>query len=122
MDAKGAGAGAARLHGVYPRQRAAHEATRLGLPPCIDNDRFALANDLVIPAPDFWLNRLAYGGHVLKMVVVLCWLVGTGLAEHANRCRSSVEDGHAEFLGNPPEPTSVGIGWHPFVHHARRPQ
>src|SRR5438876_1267876 len=102
VDPKDSWAAAARLHRPQGRQGAAQEATVLGLPPGVDNDRFALSDDVVIPAPDLRLNRLSHSCHVLEMVAVFLRLVGAGLAEHANRRRSGVEDGHAESLGDPP--------------------
>src|SRR3989442_3137648 len=122
IDPKDSRAAAARLHRSQSRQGAAQEATVLGLPPGVDNDRFALSDDVVIPAPDIWLNRLSHGCHVLEMVVVFLRLVGAGLAEHANCRRSGVEDGHAELLGDPPRTAGVGIQRHTFVHHTRRPK
>src|SRR2546426_9775734 len=100
VDPKDSWAAAARLHRFQGRQGAAQEATVLGLPPGVDDDRFALSDDFVVPAPDFRLNRLSHGCHVLEMVGVFLRLIGTDLAEHANRRRSSVEDGHAESLGD----------------------
>src|SRR6266568_1085723 len=122
VDPKDSRAAAARLHRLQGRQGAAQEATVLGLPPGVDDDRFALSDDVVIPAPDFRLNRLSHGCHVLEMVVVFLRLVGTDLAQHANCRRSGVEDGHAELLGDPPGTARIGIQWHPFVHHTRRPK
>src|SRR3989442_5016870 len=86
-------AAAARLHRLQGRQGAAQEATVLGLPPAVDDDRFAFSDGVVIPAPDLRLNRLSHGCHVLEMVVVFLRLVGTDLAQHANRRPSRVEDG-----------------------------
>src|SRR5207248_1592515 len=80
VDPKDSRAAAARLHRFQGRQGAAQEATVLGLPPGVDDDRFALSDGVVIPAPDLRLNRLSHGGHVLEMVVVFLRLVGTELA------------------------------------------
>src|SRR5205085_10864912 len=53
MDSGNARTGAARLHRIERRFRAAEEPAGLGLPPRIDDDRLFLADDVVIPAPDF---------------------------------------------------------------------
>src|SRR6266496_3800841 len=80
VDPKDSRATAARLHRFQGRQGAAQEATVLGLPPGVNDDRFTLSDDAVIPAPDLRLNRLSHGCHVLEMVVVFLRLVGTELA------------------------------------------
>ena len=54
------------------------------LPPRIDDDRLAFADDFVIPPPRFRFDRLADRGHVLELIVVFFRLVRTGLPEHAN--------------------------------------
>src|SRR5947208_9286958 len=79
VDPKDSWAAAARLHRFQGRQGAAQEATVLGLPPGVNNDRFALSDHVVIPAHDLRLNRLSHGCHVLEMVVVFLRLVGTEL-------------------------------------------
>src|SRR5262249_19753958 len=109
VDPKDSRAAAARLHRLQGRQRAAQEATVLGLPPGVDDGCFALADDVVIPAPDLRLNRLSHSGHVLEMVVIFLRLVGTSLAEHANRSRSGVEDVDAQLLGDAPGTAGIGI-------------
>jgi hypothetical protein len=45
VDARHAGAGAARFHGPDARQGAAEEAAGFGLPPGVDDDGLALAHD-----------------------------------------------------------------------------
>src|SRR5205085_12153633 len=87
-------AAAAGLHRLEGGQRAAKEAAVLGLPPGVDDDRFALAHDLVVPAPDLRLDRLAHCRHVLEVVVVLRRLVRPELAQHADRRGRGVEDVH----------------------------
>src|SRR6185312_3349193 len=71
VDAERGRAAGAGLHRVDAGQRRAEEAARLGLPPGVDDDRLALADVLVVPAPDLGLDRLAGRGHVLEVVVVL---------------------------------------------------
>src|SRR5260370_11860686 len=80
----------------------------LGLPPGVDDYRFALANDLVIPAPDIRLDGLAGGGHVLEVVVVFLRPFGAGFAQHANGGGRSVEDVDVETLRDAPRATGVG--------------
>src|SRR5215813_12043488 len=50
------------------RQGAAEEPAVLRLPPRVDDDRLALADDAVIAAPHVRLDRLTDGGHVLESV------------------------------------------------------
>src|SRR5215510_5447686 len=75
VDADHRRAAAARLHRLQGRQRAAEEAAGLGLPPGVHDARLALADVLVVPAPDLGLDRLAHRGHVLEVVVVLGRLI-----------------------------------------------
>jgi len=69
---------------------------------------FALADDLVIPIPDFWFDGLADGGHVLEVVAVLFRFVGAGFAEHANCGGRSVKDVDVEALGDAPGTAASG--------------
>src|SRR5207249_484556 len=52
MDAGDRRPGAARLHRPHAGDRAAQKAAGFGLPPGVDDDRLALADDVVVPAPD----------------------------------------------------------------------
>ena len=120
VDPEHAGAAAARFHRLQGRQGAAEEAAVLGLPPGVDDDGVALADDVVVPAPHVGLDRLTDRGHVLEAVVVLGRLVGAELAQHADRRRRGVEDVDPEPFGDPPRTTGIGIGGHPLVDHAGR--
>src|SRR2546430_1370717 len=84
IDAEDRRTGAARLHEVERRLGAAEESAGFRLPPGVDDDCFALANDFVIPLPDFRLDRFANGGHVLEVVVVIFRSVAAGFAKHAD--------------------------------------
>jgi len=72
------------------------------LPPGVHDDGFALANHFVIPAPDFRLDGLADGGHVLEAVVMFFGLLGARFAKHANGGGRGVEDVHIEAFGDAP--------------------
>src|SRR5215216_4367218 len=122
VDAEDSRAAAAGLHRLQGRQGAAQEAAVLRLPPGVDDDRFALPDHLVVPAPDARLDRLAHRGHVLEVVVVLLRFVRPELAQHADRGGRGVEDVHSEFLGDPPGATGIRVGRHALVHDARRPE
>src|SRR5207244_3573478 len=65
---------ASGLHRLEGGERAAEEPAVLGLPPGVDDDRLALAHDVEVPAPDFGLDGLTNGGHVLEVIVVLAGL------------------------------------------------
>ena len=113
-----AGPQRARLGRVDAGQRGAEEAAGLRLPPGVDDDRLALADALVVPAPDLGLDRLADRGHVLEVVVVLGGLVRADLAEHPDRGGRGVEDVHAELLGDPPRASGVRVVRGAFVQDA----
>src|SRR5205807_4593180 len=74
------GTGAAGLHGVEGRFGGAKEAAGFRLPPSIDDYRFPLADDFVIPLPDFRLDGLTNRGLVLVLVVVFLRFVRAGFA------------------------------------------
>src|SRR6266849_6766419 len=106
------------LHRVDGRLRTAKEPAVLRLPPGVDNHGLALADGVVIPFPDFRLDRLADGGHVLEVAVVLFRLVGSGFPQHADGRRRGVEDIHIESLGDSPGTASVGVDGNAFIHDA----
>ena len=118
IDAEDGGAGAAGLHGIERRLRAAEESARFGLPPGIDDDRFAFADRFVIPAPDFRLDRLADRGHVLEVIVIFFRFVAAGFAQHADGGRRGVKDVDVETLGDAPRTRGIGILRHAFVEDA----
>ncbi|GBE21803.1 hypothetical protein BMS3Bbin01_01155 [bacterium BMS3Bbin01] len=122
VDSEDPRAAAARLHRLEGRQRAAEEAAVLGLPPGVDDDRFSLADDIVVPAPDVGFDRFADRRHVLEVVVVLLRFLRAELAQHPDRRRGGMKDVHAEPLGDPPWPARVRICGGSLVQHARRPE
>ena len=118
INSQARGASAAGLHGIKSRLGGAEESAGFRLPPGIDDDGFAFADNFVIPAPDFRLDRFADGGHVLEAVVVLFGLVGTGFAQHADGGGRSVEDVDVEAFGDAPGTAGVGELRHAFIEHA----
>ena len=122
VDAEHARSAAAGLHRLQGWQGAAEESAVLGLPPGVDDDRLALADLVVIPAPDLGLDRLADRGHVLEVVAVLLWFLRPDLAQHPDRRGRGMEDVHPEFFRDPPGPPAVGIVGHPLVDHRRGAQ
>src|SRR6267142_7005909 len=118
IDAECGGAGAAGFHQIERGFCGDEEAAGFGLPPGVHDDRFALADNFVIPLPDFRLDGLADGGHVLEVVVVLFRLVGTGFAEHSNGGGRSVEDVDVEALGDAPGAAGVWEVGDPSVEDA----
>src|SRR6202035_3485888 len=72
IDPREGWSSAAWLHRIDGRFGAAKETAGLRLPPGVDDDRFALADNLVIPLPDLRINRLAHGRPVLEMAVIFC--------------------------------------------------
>src|SRR5262249_23191556 len=91
VDAGDAGPGAAGLHRVEPRFRAAEEPPGLRLPPGVHDHSLAFPHHIVIPLPDLRLDRLTHGGHVLEVVPILGRLIGARLPEHADRRWRGVE-------------------------------
>ena len=119
VDPQRHGAAAARLHRLQGGQRGAEEAAGLGLPPGVDDDRLALADLGVVPAPHLGLDRLAHRGHVLEVVVVLLRLLRADLAQLPDGGGRGVEDVHPELLGDPPGPARVRVVRHALVDHGR---
>ena len=119
VDARHPRPGAARFHGLDGRHGAAQEAAVLGLPPGVHDGRLALADDVVIPAPDFGLDGLAHRGHVLEVVIVLGGLVRAELAQGADGGGRGVEDVHVQILGDLPGAAGVREGGHALVDHRR---
>src|SRR5262245_7157617 len=117
VNARHSWASTARLHGLQRRHGTAQEPTSLSLPPGVHDDGLTLANDLVIPQPHFRLDRFAYRGHVLEVVVVLRRLIRSGFAQHADGCWGRMEDIDVKTLGDSPGPSGVWVVRNPFVHH-----
>src|SRR6266545_5545514 len=117
IDPEDPRAAAPGLHRQQGGQGAAQEAAVLGLPPGIDDDRLALPDGIVVPAPDVRLDRLAHRGHVLEVVVVLGRLVRPEFAQHPDGGGRGVEDVHPEPLRDPPRTAGVRVGRHTLVHH-----
>ncbi len=117
MNARHARPRASRLHRVERRDRAAQETAVLGLPPSVDDDRLALAHDVVVPPPHRRLDGLAHCGHMLEAVIVFPRLVGPGTPKRPYRCRRGVKNIDGEFFGDTPRPPGVGMGGKPLVHH-----
>src|SRR5882762_2233738 len=107
INSERGGTGAAGLHEIERRLGGAKEATGFRLPPGVDDNSFALANGFVIPLPDFRLDRLPDGGHVLEVVVVILRLIAAGLAEHADGGGGSVENVDVEAFGDAPGAAGV---------------
>ena len=122
IDPGHAGPRAPGLHRVDRRLGRAEESAVLRLPPRVDDDRFLLADDVVVPLPDVRLDGLADRRHVLEVVVVLRGLVRPGLAEHPDRRRRRVEDVDVEPFGDAPDAARVREVRHAFVDHGRRRQ
>ncbi len=73
------GSCAAGLHGIQRRLGTAEETSIFRLPPGIYDHGLPLADHVVVPTPHVRLDRLAHGGHVLEMVVVLAGSSGPAL-------------------------------------------
>src|SRR5216683_41142 len=118
INSEHCGASASGFHEIKRRLGAAKETAGFRLPPGVDDDGFALANSLVIPLPDFRLDRFADGGHVLEFVVVILRRVGASFAKHANGGGGSVENVDVEAFGDAPGAAGVGELRDAFVKHA----
>src|SRR5208337_3639908 len=115
IDAKAGRTCAAGLHGVECGLGGTEKPAGFRLPPGVHDDGFAFAHHFVIPAPDFRLNGLADGGHVLEAVVVFLGLLGARFAKHANGGGRGVEDVHIEAFCNAPGTTGIGELRHAFI-------
>src|SRR6266568_1244981 len=102
INAENRRARATGLHGIESRFGGAEEAAGFGLPPGVNDHRFAFAHNIVIPPPNIGLDGFADRGHVLEMVVVFLGLVRAGLAKHTNGGGRSVEDVDVEAFGDAP--------------------
>jgi len=80
------------------------------LPPRVDDNRFALAHDVVVPSPHRRLDGLAHCRHMLEAVMVFWRLIRASTSQGADRRRRGMKDIHVEFLGDPPRTPGVGIG------------
>src|SRR5690625_4907162 len=76
VDTRHGRAGAARLHVVDGRYRAAQEPAIFRLPPSVYNGRLAFADDVVVPAPGLGLDGFADRGHEFEVEVVFGRLIG----------------------------------------------
>src|SRR6516165_2217716 len=106
-----------RFHRMKRRDCAAKEATVFRLPPSVDDDRFTLAHDVVVPAPHRRLDGLAYRGHMLEMVMVLRRLLGTCTPKRSYRRRRGVKDIDVKLFGDSPRTPGVRKGGEPLVHN-----
>src|SRR5258708_32995893 len=99
-----------RFRRVARGARAARNPAVLGLPPSVDDDRLALAHDVVVPPPHRRLDGLAHCGHMLEAVIVFPRLVGPRTPKRPYRCRRGVENIDGEVFGHTPRPPGVGMG------------
>ena len=118
INAQHRGTSASGFHRIERGFRAAEKAARFGLPPRVHDDRFAFANRLVIPAPDFRFDRFANGSHVLEVIVIFFRLVAAGFAQHADRSRRSVKNINVEPFSDAPRASGIGELRHTFIENA----
>ena len=93
-------------------QRADHDGTGFGLPPCVDDRATVASDDLAVPHPRFWVDWLANRTeHAKAAEVEPVWNAAAELHEGANRSGSGVENGHAVFLNDfPPSAWVRAVG------------
>src|SRR5690349_20251789 len=118
VNAEGGRARASGLHGVESGLGGAEKPAGFGLPPGVHNYGFALAANIVIPAPDFRLDGFAHGRHVLEVVVILGRFIRTRLAKHANGSRRGMEDVDVEALCDAPGAAGIRELRNTFVEDA----
>ena len=117
VDPRHAGAGTSRLHALKSGHGAAKKASCFGLPPGVDNSRFALPDHLVVPPPHLGFDGFSHRGHVLEVVVVLGGLIRTRFSEHPYGGGSGVEDIDIQLLSDSPGSAGIGIGGNSFVQN-----
>src|SRR5206468_3761523 len=120
MNPRHGWAAASRLHRVNRRHRTAEKSAGLGHPPRIGDDRFALADFVIIPAPRFRLDGLTDRRHRFEAVLVFAGLLGPEFAQHPDGGRRGVEDVHAEAFGDAPRTPWIRVRRHALIHHAGR--
>src|SRR4029453_3488766 len=116
MNTRHGRARTARLHGLQGRHGATEKASRLRLPPGVHDYRLSLTDDLVVPEPHLWFDRLTHRGHMLEMVIIFRRLIWPGFAQHADRRGCRVEDINVKTLGDAPGTARIRIGGYAFVH------
>src|SRR6266511_5338291 len=109
MNAGNAWPRASRFHRVKRRDRAAQEPAVFRLPPGVDDDRLALADDVVVPPPHRRLDGFAHSGHMFEAMMVLPRLVRPGTTQRPYRGRRGMKDIDVELFGDAPRTPCVGI-------------
>ena len=92
-----------------------------GLPPCVDDWRFAFANHIVVPVPSLWVDWLAHcAEHFDGREVIFLNKCLPLTHQRTNGRWGSVELIDLVFLANRPKPSCVWIGGHTFEHQGCR--
>ena len=99
------------------RQRCQQVTTGFGLPPRVNDRRFAFADNVVVPVPCFGVDRFTHGAEGLdRRQVILFDELGALAHQSADRGRRGVELVDLVLFADSPEATSVGVGGNTFEH------
>ena len=91
-----------------------------GLPPCVDNGAFLVADDRVIPHPRFGVDRLADRAEQAEAgEIMLVGQFATGFHERANGRGGGVEHARLMPLDHCPKPGEIREVGRAFVHERR---
>src|SRR3546814_2993888 len=97
-----------------------HDATGLGLPPGIDDGDAFFADDLVIPAPRLWIDRLADAAEQAQRRQVVPGHIIVALAhQRADRGRRGIENVDPMLVDEAPEADVIGIVGDVLEHQRR---
>mmetsp|Transcript_46697 Transcript_46697/g.78382 ORF Transcript_46697/g.78382 Transcript_46697/m.78382 type:complete len:367 (+) Transcript_46697:1067-2167(+) len=119
FDAEEWQSGRAWLQWSASRQRSDHDATSLGLPPCIHDGACLAAHDVMIPLPGLTVDGLPNTAENAEArQIVLCDGTIAKLHEGPDRRRGRVEDGALVLIAQVPAHPCVGVCGHSFEDDA----
>ena len=120
-DAEERQRGGARLGRRHTRQRCDQDAAGLGLPPRVDHGAAARADDIVVPAPDLGIDRLAdRAEHAQAAPRVTLHRLVARLCDGSQRRGCGVEDRDPEIVDHAPVAARVRVRGGRFEHDRGR--
>ena len=106
-----------RLRRGRTRKRCQHVTTSFGLPPCVNDRTCAFADNIVVPVPSFWVDRLTHGAEdAERRQVVFLNKLFAHAHQRTDRSRCGVELSNLVLFTHSPETASVWVGRNAFEH------